>query len=157
VITRSRKTLGILAATATLSALAITTGTAAADPPAGEPLRPIVGVGSDTTDPVMNGLAEAIRIDGQQGPWPVLRRHRPHVQQPRHRGQLRVPRHRPGNTSDPNLRRPERSTAGRNALIAARTRATPGFGCLDFAPLVVAEPERPPPVQLTYIPFAQTA
>jgi ABC-type phosphate transport system substrate-binding protein len=154
VTTRSRKTLGILAATAILatSALAATAGTASADPSTSP--RPIVGVGSDTTDPVMNGLAEAITLQDGSKPLASYDAIGPTFNSRGTASNCEYLDNRPGNTSDPNLRRPNGSTAGRNALIAARTQGNPRFGCLDFARSSSLSLSAAP-VQLTYIPFAQ--
>lgn len=150
--TRSRKTLGILAATAILgaTALAATTGTASADPTTSP--RPIVGVGSDTTDPVMNGLSEAIVIDGNK----PLASYDAVGDAFNSRGtasNCNYLDNRPGATTDPALRRPNGSSAGRNALIAARTSGNARFGCLDYSrssSLNLGASS----VQLTYVPFA---
>jgi hypothetical protein len=150
VITRTRKSLGILAATATLAAtaVALTGGTASADPPAGEPLRPIVGVGSDTTDPVMNGLAEAIVVNGTKPLASTTRS-----------GHVRSRDSAAAAKYLDNARRHDGSAARERLLGGRRRSSTPHsgnarFGCTRLRPLLVAEPERRPGAA-TYSPFAQ--
>lgn len=150
--TRSRKTLGILAATATLAAtaVALNTGTASADPTTAP--RPIVGVGSDTTDPVMNRLSETIVIDGSK-PLASYDALGPTFDSRGTAAGCEYLDNRPGATTDPALRRPNGSGAGRNALIASQTSGNARFGCLDYSRSSSLNLKQAS-VQLTYIPFA---
>jgi hypothetical protein len=115
-----------------------------------------VGVGSDTTDPVMNGLAEAITLNGSKplGSYDALggtftsRTANPS-------GNSAGCEYLDNTTTQPTdaILRPNGSSAGRNALIASLTSGNARFGCLDFArssSLNLAAA----PVSLTYVPFA---
>lgn len=152
----TRKTFSLLAATAllTVPALTLSTTSASADPVGPPTPRSLVGVGSDTTDPVMNGLADAILVDGLKvlGSFDA-------------RGgafQSRPPVA-PATTCDYASNEPtgangagiraNGSGAGRSRFLETLTVGNERFGCLDFfrsSALNLAAA----PVSLTYVPFA---
>ena len=119
------------------------TGYAAAEPAGTPAFRALAGVGSDTTEEVLNGLSQVI-LDGA--------------------GQKVIASYdaKGGGTiqtkSDAKcaMLRPNGSGAGRTALLKALNPADPTFGCVDFSrssSLNVAASA----VSLTYIPFAVDA
>lgn len=125
-----------------LSAIAIAS-TASADPQGAPSSRPLAGVGSDTTQNVLNGLSEVVTINGSKviasydaiGTNPIT------TKNPAPSG------------SNCTFNRPNGSTAGRNALISSLASGSTTAGCIDFArssSLNLAAT----PNQLTYIPFA---
>ncbi|MER8186595.1 substrate-binding domain-containing protein [Kitasatospora sp. NPDC094015] len=117
-----------------LGLLVAGTGTAQADP-AG--LRPLAGVGSDTTQGVMNALANTVTVNGQKvlGSYDAV-------------GSATITTK--SAAACQGLARPNGSGAGRSALLNELNK---GNGCLDFARssslnLAASTPG------LTYIPFA---
>ncbi|MFE5537850.1 hypothetical protein [Streptomyces sp. NPDC056492] len=124
------------------AALAVGTagGSIAFADPAGSPqYRQLSGVGSDTTQDVMNGLAAAITVNGQKvlGSYDAT-------------GSANVTTKDPAVNANCTMARPNGSGAGRAALL---TSLQAGNGCLDFARssslnLAAAAPG------LTYVPFA---
>ncbi|TCO62425.1 substrate-binding domain-containing protein [Actinocrispum wychmicini] len=129
-----------LAATAMMGGAA---GVAQADPTGDPTYRDIVGVGSDTTQSVMNGLADAITVNGVKvlgsydavGASPII-------------------------TKDPaalpacSLTRPANSGEGVNALVAAQDGST---NCVQFARSSSNNSANYPGKNLTYVPFAVDA
>ncbi|MFJ1701945.1 hypothetical protein [Kitasatospora sp. NPDC088346] len=117
-----------------LGLLVAGTGTAQADPGG---FRPLAGVGSDTTQGVMNALANAVTVNGQKviGSYDAV-------------GSSTITTK--AATACQNLARPNGSGAGRTALLNELNK---GNGCLDFSRssslnLAASTPG------LTYIPFA---
>ncbi|GAA3729764.1 substrate-binding domain-containing protein [Plantactinospora mayteni] len=93
-------------------------GPAAADPNPVTDYRTLAGVGSDTTQDVLNGLGEAITVGGQKAiaSWDA-------------RGTATVKTKATGCE----LARPNGSSAGRTALRDSKLPASPTAGCVDFA------------------------
>ena len=115
---------------------------AIADPSGPPPYRQLSGVGSDTTQGVLNGLANAITINGTKviGSYDAT-------------GSAQVTTKDPATTPGCTINRPNGSNAGRTALLNSLQA---GNGCLDFARssslnLGAANPG------LTYVPFAVDA
>lgn len=98
------------------AALAVTAagGSIAFADPAGPPqYRPLSGVGSDTTQDVMNGLAAAITVNGQKviGSYDAT-------------GSANVTTKDPAVNANCTMARPNGSGAGRAALLTSSRRAT---------------------------------
>ncbi|MGW1539956.1 substrate-binding domain-containing protein [Streptomyces sp. NPDC002309] len=115
---------------------------AVADPSGPPAHRQLSGVGSDTTQDVMNGLAQAITINGTKviGSYDAT-------------GSAQITTKNPATTPGCSINRPNGSGAGRTALLNSLQA---GNGCLDFARssslnLAAANPG------LTYVPFAVDA
>ncbi|MGW1884820.1 substrate-binding domain-containing protein [Streptomyces sp. NPDC001970] len=115
---------------------------AVADPSGPPPYRQLSGVGSDTTQDVMNGLANAITIGGQKviGSYDAT-------------GSAQITTKNPATTPGCTINRPNGSGAGRTALLNSLQANN---GCLDFSrssslSLGAANPG------LTYVPFAVDA
>ncbi|MGW4898159.1 substrate-binding domain-containing protein [Kitasatospora sp. NPDC004240] len=113
------------------------TGTAAADPSGAPTYRALAGVGSDTTQGVMNAMANDITVNGTKvlGSYNAL-------------GTATIATKESADCQA--LNRPNGSGAGRTALLNELNR---GKGCLDFARssslnLAASTPG------LTYVPFA---
>ncbi|MEU6342093.1 hypothetical protein ABZ883_14260 [Streptomyces sp. NPDC046977] len=129
---------------AAIGAAGLLTGTvcgsvAVADPSGSPTYRQLSGVGSDTTQDVMNGIANAVTINGVKviGSYNAT-------------GTANVTTKDPATTPGCNIPRPNGSGAGRTALLNSLQA---GNGCLDFArssslTLTAATPG------LTYVPFA---
>ncbi|MEV7281490.1 substrate-binding domain-containing protein [Streptomyces sp. NPDC093111] len=120
----------------------VTAQQAVADPSGPPPFRQLSGVGSDTTQDVMNGLANAITINGTKviGSYDAT-------------GSPQVTTKDPAVTPGCTMNRPNGSGAGRTALLNSLQANN---GCLDFARssslnLGAASPG------LTYVPFAVDA
>ncbi|WP_405592116.1 hypothetical protein [Streptomyces sp. NBC_01092] len=136
-----------MAAVAAVGLAGLVTGTlsatqAAADPSGPPTFRPLSGVGSDTTQDVMNGLAQAVTINGQKviGSYDAT-------------GSAQITTKDPATTPGCTIARPNGSGAGRTALTNSLQA---GNGCLDFSRssslnLAAANPG------LTYVPFAVDA
>ncbi|NHC47229.1 hypothetical protein G9H72_18435 [Motilibacter sp. K478] len=112
---------------------------ALADPPQNE-YRALSGVGSDTTQDVLNGLAEAVTVNGQKviGSYDAI-------------GSSTIQTK--SNAACAGITRPNGSGAGRTALINSLVANN---GCVDFA-RSSSETLTAAPVQLTYVPFATDA
>ena len=123
------------------------TGLATADPSGSPTYRQLAGVGSDTTQDVMNGIANDVTISGTKvlGSYNAV-------------GSSTI------TTKDPaslpacsNINRPNGSGAGRTALLnSLNANGGAGDGCIQFArssslTLTASSPS------LTYIPFATDA
>jgi ABC-type phosphate transport system substrate-binding protein len=136
-------TLKLLAGVAGVGLLAFGAGTAQADPigsPAGN-TRPLVGVGSDTTQGVMNALSNVVTVNGQK----VIASYDA-------TGSATIATTTAANCSA--IARPNGSGAGRTALLNAL--GATGAPCLTFArssslTLTASTPA------LTYVPFAVDA
>ncbi|MFF8170718.1 substrate-binding domain-containing protein [Streptomyces chartreusis] len=136
-----------MAAVAAVGLAGLVTGTlsatqAAADPAGPPTYRQLSGVGSDTTQDVMNGMAQAITINGTKviGSYDAT-------------GSAQITTKDPAATPGCTIARPNGSGAGRTAL---QNSLQAGNGCLDFSRssslnLAAASPG------LTYVPFAVDA
>lgn len=118
-------------------------GPASADPQGSPTYRTLAGVGSDTTQGVMNGLANAITIGGVKviASYDAV-------------GSATI--NTKSQASCQGLPRPNGSGAGRNTLLASLQPASTTAGCFQFARssslnLAASSPS------LTYIPFATDA
>lgn len=123
---------------------AIGAGMAHADPVGSPTYRQLSGVGSDTTQDVMNGLADAVTINGVKviGSYNAV-------------GTATITTKNPATLpACAGLARPNGSGAGRTALLnSLNANGGAGDGCLDFSRssslnLAASSPS------LTYIPFA---
>lgn len=145
---KKHHTLGTLvSAGITISMVMALGGVAHADPPAGSD-RQIALVGSETTTPVMNALANdpaALAIGG------VLK-----VASFNATGSATINTH-PSIPACGAITRPNGSTDGRNALLASYTTGpAPGDGCIQGARSSSAAGSATTP-SLVYIPFAKEA
>jgi hypothetical protein len=138
-----RKKKFLLAVGAVLAAAALASGTASADPTGTPQYRPLAGVGSDTTEHVMNGLSEAVTVGGQK----VIASYDAS-------GSAQITTKDPATTPGCAINRPSGSGNGVNALIASRTA---GNGCLQFARSSSQSSANFPGAGLTYVPFAVDA
>ncbi|MFJ3903011.1 hypothetical protein [Streptomyces sp. NPDC090025] len=132
------------AAVAAVGLAGLLTGTlcatqAVADPSGPPPYRQLAGVGSDTTQDVMNGLSNVVTINGQKviGSYDAT-------------GSANITTKDPATTPGCTIQRPNGSGAGRTALLNSLQANN---NCLDFArssslSLGAANPG------LTYVPFA---
>ncbi|MFF2850656.1 hypothetical protein ACFVT5_30645 [Streptomyces sp. NPDC058001] len=119
--------------------IAVTVGSTANAEPTGTPTyRQLAGVGSDTTQDVMNGLSQAVTINGTKvlGSYNAV-------------GAPTITTKDPAVNNKCAIARPNGSGAGRTALVNSLQA---GDGCLDFARssslnLAAASPG------LTYVPF----
>lgn len=132
------KKLLAAAAAGLLGAVAIA-GTAAADPSGSPTYRALSGVGSDTTQNVVNALSDAVTIGSvkQIGSYNAT-------------GSSTI---QTKSTSNCVINRPDGSGAGRTALAKSLVSNDPTFGCLDFARSSSLDLSSTPN-SLTYIPFA---
>lgn len=152
--TRPRTSLRLFASAAVLavSGVALVGGTASADPVGAPSPRPLVGVGSDTTDPVMNGLADAITVNGAK----VLGSYDALGGDFNPRGSASAACSYTGNlsgTANGAGIRANGSGAGRSRLLESLTPGDPKSGCLDFSRSSSLN-RAAAPVNLTYVPFA---
>ncbi|MGI5501367.1 hypothetical protein [Lentzea sp. CA-135723] len=130
----------LCAAVATMAAAALVAAPAAQADPTGTPnFRDIVAVGSDTTQTVMNGLSDAITINGNKvmGSYDA-------------RGSATIQTKETGCT----IPRPASSGEGVNALVAAVEGNT---NCVQVARSSSNSASTFPGKNLTYIPFAVDA
>ena len=141
----TRRMRAMIAAGVCLAAV-FAAGPASADPQGPPTFRPLAGVGSDTTQGVMNGLANAITIGGNKviasydavGSATIT---------------TKDPATLPGCTG---IARPNGSGAGRNTLLASLQPGSTTAGCLQFARSSALNLAASSP-SLTYIPFATDA
>jgi ABC-type phosphate transport system substrate-binding protein len=118
---RLNKTMaGVAALGLAAVAVAASAGTASADPVGAPAQRALVGVGSDTTYNVMNGLSEVVQIGGvkQLGSFDPIPASSTISPKPAANCQ--------------NLPRPNGSSAGRAALLNSLTPGNPIEGCYDW-------------------------
>jgi ABC-type phosphate transport system substrate-binding protein len=118
-------------------------GAAQADPTGTPTYRDIVGVGSDTTQGVVNGLADAITVNGTKvlGSYDAV-------------GSPNITTKDPAVNANCTLPRPANSGEGVNALVAAQDGNT---GCVQFARSSSNNSASYAGKNLTYIPFAVDA
>lgn len=136
-----RKKSLLLAVGACLATLALTVGSAMADPNGAPTFRQLVGVGSDTTQGVLNGLSDVILNGGTKiiGSYDAG-------------GSATITTKDPAvNPNCQNIPRPSGSGAGVNALIADTQ------GCIQFARSSANDSASHAGANLTYIPFAVDA
>ncbi|HEX6360857.1 hypothetical protein [Actinophytocola sp.] len=138
-----RKRRFVLAVGALLAAAGLTTGTAGADPTGTPQYRGLAGVGSDTTEHVMNGLSEVVTINGTKviGSYDAS-------------GSATITTKDPATTPGCTINRPSGSGNGVNALIASQQA---GNGCVQFARSSSNSSASFPGAGLTYVPFATDA
>lgn len=138
------KTLA-LAGAAGLALSAAAVGAASAEPSGSPAFRSLSGVGSDTTQDVVNGLSDVVTDAGGTkliGSYNATGG-----------GTIQTK-----STSACSFARPNGSGAGRNALLKSLTPGDSTFGCLDFARSSSLNLAATPSGQgLTYIPFAVDA
>ncbi|MDX8031956.1 hypothetical protein SK803_17155 [Lentzea sp. BCCO 10_0856] len=129
----------LCAAVATMAAAALVAAPAQADPTGTPTFRDIVAVGSDTTQTVMNGLSDAVTINGTKvmGSYDA-------------RGSATIQTKETGCV----IPRPASSGEGVNALVAAVEGNT---GCVQVARSSSNSASTFPGKNLTYIPFAVDA
>ncbi|WP_436494460.1 hypothetical protein [Actinokineospora sp. HUAS TT18] len=131
----------LIAASAALAALAMASGSAQADPTGAPTYRELVGTGSDTTQTVMNGLSDAITVNGVKvmGSYDA-------------RGSATITTKDAATNPNCTIARPEGSTPGVNALKAD---IASGNGCVQWARSSSNNATANP--TLKYIPFAVDA
>lgn len=128
---------------ACLAAAGLASTTALADPTGPPPFRELAGVGSDTTEHVVNGLSEAVTIGGTKviGSYDAS-------------GTPQITTKDPASTPGCTINRPSGSNNGINALISSMTA---GNNCLQFARSSSNSSASFPGAGLTYVPFAVDA
>lgn len=127
-------------------AISAVLGSVASAEPNGAPTyRTLSGVGSDTTQDVVNGLSEVVKgADGTKliGSYNAF-------------GSSTVQTKADAKC---NINRPAGSGAGRNALIASLNPSSPTAGCIDFArSSSLSLAQTPDGAGLTYVPFGVDA
>ena len=162
-----RGAIALATAALTIPAVLMAGGVAFADPSGSPTYRQLVGVGSDTTEEVMNGLADAILVDldgaGPNGPVKVVSSFNATGGAFEAKDPAALP---PGATTchydayDPTgagnngpTVRANGSGAGRSRLLESLTAGNARFGCLDFSRSSSLNQAAATP-NLTYIPFA---
>lgn len=142
------RSIGTLVSAGTLAIVtAMGMGSAMADPASTTDYRPLAGVGSDTTTPVMNALANdpvALAISGAR-----------QVASYNATGSAQITTKDPAVNPNCTIARPNGSTSGRTALLASLTAGPGGTpnGCLQFARASDLFTGDANP-NLVYIPFA---
>lgn len=136
---------GVAALVLSAATLGTTIGTASAEPTGTPTFRALAGVGSDTTQDVVNGLSEVV-TDGAGtkliGSYNAFGG-----------GTIQTK-----STSNCTIVRPNGSSQGRAALVKALNPSDPTFGCLDFARSSSLTLTATPAGQgLTYVPFGVDA
>lgn len=143
---RSSKRTRIVLALGVCLTATLAAAPASADPAGAPQYRPLAGVGSDTTEGVMNAMANTITIGGAK----VLGSYDAN-------GSAQVTTKDPATTAGCTINRPNGSGAGRTALLTSlQANSGAGNGCLQFArssslTLTASTPS------LTYVPFAVDA
>ena len=124
-----------------LAAVALTAGTALADPPTPPPWPPIEGSGAQTTEGAMNDLCNNVITDSSGNAicasWDV-------------EGSSNITTRDPSVNPNCTFTRPSQGGGGFDALIAHPT-------CLDFARVVTSSDKSTRPPGFTYIPLATDA
>lgn len=132
------------AAIAMAGAVATAAGSAYADPSGPPTPRALAGVGSDTTQGVMNAMAATVKDSSGNlvlGSYDAV-------------GSATI---QPQNGANCAIARPNGSGAGRTALVKALTPTDPTFGCLQWSRSSSLDITTPIPAGtpgITYVPFA---
>ena len=123
-------------------------GSPASAEPNGTPTyRALAGVGSDTTENVMNGLSDVVLINGEK----VIGSYNAN-------GGGTITTKDPAVNPNCTFTRPNGSTAGRNALLASLQANTgAGDGCLDFARSSSSRGSFASTPDMVWVPFAVDA
>jgi ABC-type phosphate transport system substrate-binding protein len=139
-----RRSHRIVVAALAMAAMGLAAGAAQADPTGPPTYRDIVGVGSDTTEFVVGGLADAITVGGNKvlGSYDSTPAGNITTKDPA------------GANPNCTIPRPANSGEGVNALVAAQDGNT---GCVQFARSSSNSSASFPGKNLTYIPFAVDA
>jgi ABC-type phosphate transport system substrate-binding protein len=126
-----------------LLALLLLANPAIADPNGAPTYRALAGVGSDTTQGVMNGLSDAIVVSGTKviGSYDAV-------------GSANITTKDPATSPACTIPRPANSGAGVDALVASLAASN---GCVDFARSSSNNSAGYAGKNLTYIPFATDA
>lgn len=134
-----------VAALCTLTAAAgLGTGAALADPAGAPTFRNLAGVGSDTTEEVVQGLSDVVVIDGVK-----------QIASYNATGSAQITTKDPGTTPGCTINRPNGSSAGRDALLASlQANGGAGNGCLDFARSSSSRGTFTSTPSMTWVPFA---
>lgn len=144
-IVKYKKTLAVAAGAGMVVAGLLASSPAAADPNGAPTFRVLAGVGSDTTDRVMNGLSDVVLIGGvkQIASYDAT-------------GSATITTKDPAlNAACANLPRPNGSTAGRNALLSSlQANANAGNNCIDFARSSSSRGTFVSVPSMTFVPFA---
>lgn len=124
-------------------------GSPASAEPNGTPTyRQLAGVGSDTTENVMNGLSDVVLIGGVK----VIASYNANA------ATTTITTKDPAVNAACTITRPNGSTAGRNALLASlQANSGAGDGCLDFARSSSARGSFTSSPDMVYVPFAVDA
>ncbi len=139
--TRNRVAFAVVAAG--IAAAVTGVGVALADPAGSPTYRQLAGVGSDTTQDVMNGIANAVTISGTKvlGSYDAV-------------GSAQITTKDPAVTAGCTLNRPNGSNAGRTALLnSLNANGGAGDGCLQWSRSSSLNITTSSP-SLTYVPFA---
>jgi len=121
-------------------------GSPASAEPNGTPTyRALAGVGSDTTENVMNGLSDVVLVGGEK----VIASYNANA------ATTTITTKDPAVNAACTITRPNGSTAGRTALLSSlQANAGAGDGCLDFARSSSAIGTYTSPIDMSWIPFA---
>ncbi|WP_236788881.1 hypothetical protein [Amycolatopsis sp. GM8] len=138
---RKRKLL--VSAVAAVAAVIAIGGAAQADPSGTPTFRDLAGVGSDTTQGIMNGMADAITINGTKvlGSYDAV-------------GSANITTKDATTNPGCTIPRPASSGAGVTALVNSQAA---GNNCVQFARSSANSASTFPGANLTYIPFAVDA
>ncbi|MFF0148021.1 ABC-type phosphate transport system substrate-binding protein [Amycolatopsis sulphurea] len=133
----------LVAGLVALSAVLAMGGAAQADPSGTPTYRDIAGTGSDTTQGVMNGLADAITVNGTKvlGSYDAV-------------GSTNITTKDPATNPNCTIARPASSGAGVTALVNSQNA---GNNCLQYARSSANNSASFPGANLTYVPFAVDA
>lgn len=129
-----------------LAATGLGLGTAFADPAGSPTYRTLAGVGSDTTEEVVQGLSEVVAVNGVK-----------QIASYNAQGTAQITTKDPATSPSCTINRPNGSGAGRDALQLALTNNT---GCLDFARSSSSKGSFVSPAgapKLSYVPYAKDA
>jgi ABC-type phosphate transport system substrate-binding protein len=141
--TRARLALAALC-TLVPATVALTAGSASADPNGAPTYRNLAGVGSDTTEEVVQGLSDVVLIDGVK-----------QIASYNATGSAQITTKDPAVTPGCTINRPNGSGAGRDALLASlQANGGAGNGCLDFARSSSSRGTFTSTPSLTWVPFA---
>jgi ABC-type phosphate transport system substrate-binding protein len=138
-----KKLLAVLGTGLVIVAITATASPAQADPNGAPTFRQLVGVGSDTTQGVMNGLSDVITVGGTKviGSYDAV-------------GSTQITTKDPAVTPNCTINRPTNSGTGVDALVASLAA---NDGCVQFARSSSNNSSSYAGKNLTYIPFAKDA
>ncbi|MDP3713306.1 MAG: substrate-binding domain-containing protein [Mycobacteriales bacterium] len=141
---KTRARVAVAALCTLIAAAALGTSAALADPAGTPTFRNLAGVGSDTTEEVVQGLSDVVLIDGVK-----------QIASYNATGSAQITTKDPGTTPGCTINRPNGSSAGRDALLASlQANSGAGNGCLDFARSSSSRGTFTSTPSMTWVPFA---